>query len=284
MSVTKKRITLSPEQRKIIADRYVAGETPDDLAVSFGVCAGNIRTSLLRQGVALRDRSAARTTLTHWKEAFDVLTDTAKYWIGFLFADGSLYNTGVGTTILDVGIAERDLKHLIKLRTYLKAEHTIKKTNRSSTIKSLGDRLVTGSLVRFSIRSREISIALAKHGMKAKSLDRVATSELADSRDFWRGLLDGDGWICISNEKPRIGVCGGKELIEQFMAFLKRYSLGLDTTIRKQGTIYRVDFNSGSAIAIIKLLYSNVSVDTVLNRKAIIAKHIMTGDKPDTEE
>jgi hypothetical protein len=128
--------------------------------------------------------------------------------------------------------------------------------------------------VSFSLRSAFLANALEKYGMRRKSLDRVVSQDLLYSRDFWRGLVDGDGWISISkSNNPRLGVCGGLGLMNQFMTFLRANNIGFNTSVRTQKTIHLVAFSCGSAFEIINLLYNDCAV--ALDRKLVRAKQII---------
>jgi hypothetical protein len=49
-------------------------------------------------------------------EAFDIITDDAAYWIGFLFADGSVVRERKGAPMVQVRLSEVDRGQLVKLR------------------------------------------------------------------------------------------------------------------------------------------------------------------------
>lgn len=271
---TKRRIWLTDEQRTTAVTRYKSGDSPDAIADSFGVCANNIRNALRRAGVEMRDRSQARTKLKLRTDAFNVITPESAYWIGFLFADGSLSPRSVGAPVLAVGISEKDEAHLHKLRAFLGSEHKI--TRYQQRVSKTVPRGNTFWAVRLSIRSAHLGADLRRHGMCNKSLERVAPLHLAVSRDFWRGLVDGDGHVGCSNKKPRLGLCGGVILMHEFLDFLQGNGIGRDTNVRRGGQIHRVDLNCSTAIAAMKLLYDDACV--ALSRKHRRALALISGD------
>ena len=275
----KKRVRLTIEQQLNITARYTAGETPDAIADSLGICANNVRGALLKHGVVARSRSEARTRFPHWKEAFDNITPEAAYWIGFLFADGSVSQSGAGSASLHVGLAARDRGHLEKLRTFLKSEHTI------------CDKLVvlrgkTHPQVHYALRSTPVTDALRRHGMCNKSLDRVAPEHLINSRDFWRGMVDGDGFVNVDEDKkPKIGLYGGETIVTQFLEYLRRMGIarttevhrhsssGVDDAVIRPGKIFKVELVCEPALAAAYLLYKDPCV--ALDRKFEPLKEIV---------
>jgi hypothetical protein len=270
--MTKKRIWLTPEQKNEVALRYAAGEPAPAIAESLGVCSNNIYNTVRRLGLKIRDPSTAASRISYKKDAFDVVTPESAYWIGFLFADGWTYEQKrKAAPIISVGLAARDRGHLVKLRDFLGSGHAI------SEIKNKNSKFGEFPGARLTISSRELYDALCVHGMRNKSLDRVATPELSRSKDFWRGLIDGDGYLGIPAQKIRFGLCGGRVILEQFMAFLANHGIGHRTTIRAQGKIFRIDMNCGPAEAAIRLFYSE-PLCAALDRKNCIAQAILRGD------
>ncbi len=142
------------------------------------------------------------------------LTPEAKYWLGFLLADGC-----VSRTTLSCGLKEIDLNHLIKLRSFLKAEDRVpicyvpksgygKFPNFKLMIAS---RLLTERLKEFGIVPR-------------KSLVAKPVKGLENDIDFWRGMLDGDGAIYVGHpfgSKPlfNLGLYGAWEVVTGFVKF-----------------------------------------------------------------
>jgi hypothetical protein len=273
--MSKRRIWLTDEQKTRAAERYLAGDAPDTIADTLGVCANNIRNALRGLGVEMRNRAKARTKLRLRANAFDSVTPASAYWIGFLFADGALSVRKIGSPVLAVGLAEKDRGHIVKLRDFLGSEHKITRyRQRGSETVPCGDAYWA---VRLSIRSAEIGAALLQHGMCAKSLQRIAPDYLKSNAHFWRGLVDGDGHVGVSRGKPRLGLCGGQVLMEQFVAFLRSNSIGLHTEVRAEKNIHRVDLNCGSAVDAVRLLYTD-DAPVALERKQKRARAIISGD------
>ena len=58
-------------------------------------------------------------------EAFDIVTNDAAYWIGFLFADGSVIKQQKGAPQVQLRLSEVDRGHLEKFRHFLDSTHAI---------------------------------------------------------------------------------------------------------------------------------------------------------------
>lgn len=273
--IPKRRIWLSPSQREEAVSRYVAGETPKAIGDSFGVCANNIVSAARKAGAVIRDRSVGRRKYTHKEDVFDEITPDAAYWIGFLFADGSLPKKTVGSPTLSVGLQAADRGHLEKLLAFMGSNHQI-----YDTVAKIRGKTFPG--VRITIAAPRIAEALQRHGMGVKSLERVAPHYLINSRDFWRGLVDGDGHVGSSKRVRESGnegtalrfeLCGGLTLVEQFLTYLKQFDIGLGTTIMKQGKIYRARMGGDTALRGMRLLYGDAPL--ALERKKIFVNSLL---------
>lgn len=254
---TLRRIRLSPGQAVLAAQRYADGETTVSIARSYGVCCNAICNAIRKSGGQIRDRATRATKYVHRPDAFDSITDESAYWIGFLFADGSVprHKTRL---VLTVGLRASDREHLEKLKRFIGSSHPLYDT--TATIRGR-----THKGVRLTLAAPRLVTALRAWGMKL-SLDRVAPEELLYSKHFWRGAVDGDGHVGtgartresgITYPTPRLDLCGGRILMEQFLRYLQANDIGHRTSIGKQGVLYRVRIGTGTAVKAMRLLYVN---------------------------
>jgi hypothetical protein len=141
-------------------------------------------------------------------EFFAGRTPHAAYWLGFLMADGCVTHKE-----LIVVLHRRDEGHLRSLLAALGC------TDRPLAPANGGDGF------RLAIGSVRLARQLADHGIvagRAGSLVGVARW-MADSRDFWRGIVDGDGSIKFhpTLDIPCLDVVGAPGVMDQFAAFLE---------------------------------------------------------------
>lgn len=270
---TRRRIRLTPDQQKEVATRYENGETTVELAKTYGVCSNAIGNAIRKQGGELRDRSLRARKYQYRPDAFDEESPEAAYWIGFLFADGSVPRYDE-REVLSVGLQVGDREHLEKFQHFICSNHPLYET----TAKIRGK---THEGVRLTITAPELVRTLRRHGM-VLSLDRVAPSFLTRSKDFWRGMVDGDGHICrytrtreSGNKHPgqELGLCGGFELMEQFLTFLRSHDVGLRTAITPEGSVFRVKLGASSGLKAMRLLYLNEMLS--LTRKKNLVDSIL---------
>lgn len=240
---------LTSEQKAAAVERYMAGESSTRIAADFKVSDMALRGVLRRRGVAIRGKHSLR------EDAFDDFSADAAYWIGFLFADGTVHFREGLKPHIGVGLSRRDREHLVKLREFLGSTHAI--SDISST-----------RACYFSVRSERLANRLLALGRYAGSIDR----ELVRSRHFWRGVMDGDGSVGEYGGKAQARLFGERRLLDAFNEFLaSRDVTGL--SVRTHKSIHVIGTTSKPAMKIIYLLYNDAP--TVLNRKADIARRIL---------
>jgi hypothetical protein len=197
--------------------------------------------------------------------AFDIVTNDAAYWIGFLFADGSVIQQQKGAPVVQLRLSEVDRGQLEKFRKFLDSTHAI---GTSPPGNFGGYRSRTS--VRFSVTSQRLAQRLLEMGR----YEGPIASELAVSRHFWRGVVDGDGSIFVLKRGySGISLVGSRRLLETFLGFLRERNLSGRMTIRPQKSIHEVSTAGHLAELIIDELYRGAP--TALARKAAAAGPII---------
>ena len=135
-------------------------------------------------------------------------TEEKAYWLGFLYADGTI-NKIQGQ--VSVGLNEKDLGHLEKLKKFLQCNNKI---SYSETTHSY----------RLCYCCNQITNDLIKLGcVPNKSLiltfpnDEQVPSQF--KKDFMRGYIDGDGCLCYTDKTYYMGFVGTEEFIKEAIKF-----------------------------------------------------------------
>lgn len=222
------------------------------------------------KGVRRRRGDAAPQTIkTLNRDAFKTETDESAYWIGFLITDGCILRRKTGSAHIVLALAHRDIDHLIKFQKFLGSNHKIthvKKTN--------ADRL--------AVTSDEIADTLEKYGVVPRKSYTAKVIGLEFNRHFWRGVIDGDGYIglyrCRKSRLPRIGLVGSRYLLHQFKDFAVTVVPRLRSDLQSNRNIFKIDFNGNAAGELVKYLYSDCA--TFLDRKRARALQIIAHIEP----
>ena len=176
-----RKFTLQEEND--ICKLYQTGKyTQKFLAEKYNVCAEVIRNILRLHDIEIK-KSVRKVDLNLQEDYFSQINSPEKaYLLGYLFADGNIYNNQ-----LTLEIQYRDIEIIYLLQKELHSSNTISYRKRNN-IETCSCRIC----------SEQIRKDLEKYGIvpdkthKTKHLPEIPQIFL---RDFLRGLLDGDGWI-----------------------------------------------------------------------------------------
>lgn len=199
--------------------------------------------------------------------AFEIVTRQSAYWMGFICTDGALCEDDYGAPTLEFNIQERDVAHIEKLKIFLRSKHAITRCAPKNATRKDGLIIKSGPSVSFHVRSEQLAADLVSHGIDWGKTERVDLDPLLiESPDFWRGCVDGDGWVTHKNApRPAYSLAGSTSILQSFQIFLREngvHNLNLSPT---DSGIFRIGTEGRYAHRILKLLYGHGG--TALDRK-----------------
>jgi hypothetical protein len=252
---------LSNSQRSDIAQKYADGSSGLRLSNEYSISVARVQRIATAAGVALRGQSEASRVYGCDHNFFDIIDTEAKaYWLGFIMADGCVTDRNR----IKVAIAASDVGHVEKLRTALRSDHPVRITHSEGGFNPHDS-------AEFSIRSDALVAGLAAHGVcERKSLTATPPMLSADmTRHFWRGMVDGDGYITSTDRGGRlrwsIGLTGSLATSEAFAAFAASIC-GTKSTVQRNNSIWKLTVSGNTkARAVMDHLYGNAAV--YLDRK-----------------
>jgi hypothetical protein len=182
------------------------------------------------------------------------------------------FGKGRSVPLIRYGADDQDLEHVYKFRDFLGSKRKL----------SLADRITDLGPSKsglFAVANLPIGEFLIKNGITPKkSLTLRVSDRLANSVDFWRGAIDGDGSVCCNSADFSITMfsCSFK-FINQFAEFCSVHGFDPYVSLRqpKLGTAFgfSVAFTSVRGFSLVKLLYGEHRVS--LNRKQKKADQIL---------
>lgn len=244
--MTEQKITNNIENQ--ICELYQHGKNGIEIGAILNVHPVTVYKYLKRNKI----KAVAKKKYNCNELVFNTLdSEEKKYWVGFIAGDGCIKN-GRGYR-LAIGLNIKDIKHLEKFLHFANSNHKIHIKN-------------NGNAAYVEISSKNIVEDLSKYNIKPnKTLVYKAPDVLLDSADFWRGLIDADGWLNIYNNNPRIGLCGSKMIIKQFNSFVKKHAPAHMGNPLEKNNYSTLEVNGKNAIKIIKFLYQDANI--FLDRK-----------------
>lgn len=254
------------EKRVELIDLYTnQGYSIAKLRSTLGMSKETIRKVIESEGLEIRNQSTQQLlnngsgSLKH--DAFDILTPESLYWIGFIYADGYVKQKD-NRHLITIDLSTRDRQHLEKFKNFLSAGVSIR-----DNIRKKGDKEYYTSNI--TISSKQLFDRLTSLDFTSnKTYDATVHLDLVQSRDFWRGLFDGDGWISRTHTRQYqyawVGLCGTKDTIQCFIDFVKGSGIQTEVTEArfKKGTKnnYETAFVNKVGHQVLDLLYKDSTV------------------------
>jgi len=242
---------LTEIQELNLCKAYLEGEGPGPLSKRYKINYKTVYYVLRRHHVEFhRPRR-------HVDEHFfkDVNTPVKSYWIGFLVADGYIFNH----TELSLGLGGVDEKHLCKFRDVLHTDYAIK-------LYAVGK--YTKACLRISNR------VFVNQLEKVFNRDKVMRLPKSLLNHFVRGVFDGDGSVSIYKPSTRynlhlaVSLLGKKTFLLDLLALLpSKKSPKLQSCSCPEAAVYAMTFYSHTALELLNWLYKDSTEDTRLARK-----------------
>jgi len=191
------------------------------------------------------------------ENVFNDASKEAHYWAGLIAADGCL-SVKKGKykdyPLVIIYLTGEDGKHIQGLLDFLETDKKLF-TQKVTSDWAKPNQINVGT----SFWSEHIWNWLQGHGItERKSLTLKVSSLLADSPDFWRGVVDGDGTVNFAKNRginyPHIGLGGSQDMMIQFQSFVSKH-LGVTPKVGTCRSIYRVAMNGQPAQDLTRFLY-----------------------------
>lgn len=258
-----------------IAEMYQSGQSLNLIGEIFGMDDEStlIYQVLRRQGVIPNRQQKYVANRRAFKLAPGGYTENQKYWGGFILADGCLSNVKAsGACRLSMGLQERDKAHVEKFRDFLQTHNKL--TYAPPNEKGKGG----GGQWRLAVGSAYWIEELAPFGVYPR---KTNTAEIPEAfvydRDYWRGVIDGDGWLGLYPKRDKfqafLGVCGSHGVCKGFETLAKHLVPQRVVTWKKRTETYaEVSIRGDAAAEIVFWLYSGSNI--YLDRKYEIAIRI----------
>lgn len=266
MSVIYIMINIPINSNDIIKS-YLDGNSCETVAKLYNITRDKVRKILKHFNVKFRSQSESNTRYKFNHDFFNKInSQDTSYFLGFLLADGYINDKDV---VLELKNEDRHILESFKnaingnnaIKEYFKPKngfsskgtHTCKLFLRSPKMAKDLNKLGLNRNKTYNIIVPEISVDLEKH--------------------FWRGVLDGDGYIsCYTTnskkQKKQIdtGICGHLNTMNSFVDFLRRNQIST-LGVRPDRSIFRVRVRTKDCNKFLNLLYSDANPDLFLKRK-----------------
>ncbi len=261
------RQLIPAKDKRAMVEAYQSGLTMRAAGNRFGWSEWACEEALKAAGVARRSRGG-RIYAVNERFFSRVDSEEKAYWLGFITADGSVLDRGM----LQVGLHFRDGTHLKKLGLSLGAGHPVREQFQTG---GFGGR---AHLAKLTVHSVKLVADLKALGVIPRKSLVAAPWEGGPRwllRHYWRGLVDGDGWVCQDRHGYwHVGLCGSFGIVDGFCHFIERETGWPYKCPLRAKSIWSTSYN-GLQLAreVTTLLYGVAMV--ALERKMAAASQLM---------
>lgn len=201
------------ENEKLIIREYLKVRSCCKVQDITGFPKSSVRNILLKNNIDRREIGSHKRKYSFNVKFFDILDKSSAYWLGFLYADGSVCNN-----VLEINLSRRDKNHLYRFLKSIKSNHPVgdyesfnKKTNKKYEISKI------------SIYSKELCNKLISLGcVERKSMILEFPCFIKDSLlpEFLRGYFDGDGGV--NSKLRRFNIVSTKQFVQEYIKTLRK--------------------------------------------------------------
>lgn len=253
--IGRERVPFSDEQVKDIINMYQNHYGINDISKKYNADYSVIKKLLSENNIEFVQWKKINKRL---KEKFfeTITTEEQAYLLGLFFTDGYIKKDGT----IGIFLQESDIELIEKIKEILQADCVIqfdKRKHKETCGIEFGSIKMKNDLEKFGIIPNKTYLS--------KGLPKDIPEALQNH--FFRGLFDGDGIFCLSNNDSTIGFCGYyKETVEDFQQHI-------DTIINKKNhnkinkkNAYQCSWRGKQQILkILNYLYENANI--YLDRK-----------------
>mgnify|MGYP003403291335 CR=1 FL=1 len=251
----------------IIVTDYVGGMSRDEIRKKYKISDRMVVRLVRESGNSLRTATESRrisSGLTIDCTAFNNFSEPlAQYFYGLILADGSLRGNSINFCIKNT-----DAKILEQFQKYLGMNYGLKFSS------AFDNRtLKTYHRCTFAVSEKKIVDRLKEQGLlQAKSCkETLPKFDWLNSRDFWRGVIDGDGHIRLQ-ETRALALVGSEEVVNGFIAFCNNFNLlqtprKASSKFYKNLELFKVQLTADDAERVARFIYREG--DTALERKLV---------------
>lgn len=236
-----------PQFAKDLHATYIAGGySMGELSNAVGISSGRISALFKAFGLKAQKTSFRSSTAGPCKRSYGIAkpdyfsvidSDNKAYALGWIWADGNLTGKKSIETDLRLRVSRQDMQQLVWFKNQIGTESPV---NNTLVAKKY-------NMAELMIYCQELGKDLRRHGIIAnRALNDNPPPRIPKRHQnaFWRGCIDGDGWIqrrsgCV---KPlsgwELGLCGNLTTVTRFREFIRR----------KTGIEMRLNFNGRSKV------------------------------------
>lgn len=256
-----------PEHIQPLIVRYQGGESVRKICLDFPFEEDVALKALRDFDIPIKTRKENRFSVGFSinEDAFsDIEEEECAYFYGWLLTDGNIKETKYGHQV-SMELGSKDKKILESLSSYINNGNMIR--YRARTDIRTGNTYEQNS---YAFQYEPITKRLMDFGLEPrKSKREVCPEEFLYNRHFWRGVLEGDGYLSKLSACNKMQICGSETLCNQWKDYCQSIVPGMYVNVYEQsnGLFNSYSGKFAECKAVLDTLYLNTSDNLRLERK-----------------
>lgn len=269
-------IFVENEHTTEIKNRYLNGESIKQIAESLHRATSYVYRILRHYDVIKTNRLTTKYHMT-WQPFHNVNTQEQAYWLGFVYADGTI-SSGPSRYTLELQISDKDIKHIYVFRDFINTQPATHVSVRTvnTNFKPNGIRTVRCCVNDVHMIQDLISLGCTPK----KSLTKQFPYQLPNKlwNHFIRGYFDGNGCVFKSQGQTSFCFTSSFQMCNDISdILLKENVIHNRTKIKETGKAYSVRFGGNiQSRRFFHYIYDDASV--YLIRKYNVFKNAVLGE------
>jgi len=244
--------------KEILKDYNTGDYKLKELSLKYGIKYDTISKNIRKLGAITNPHGKIYMNSTIFEK---IDTEEKAYWLGFLYADGTVYKTGKNYYRFELGLAEKDLIHIEKFKKFVSSKHDIKYRFKTKSFRiAFNDPQFTKNLI-------DLGCVPNKSLILTFPTEEQVPLEL--QKHFIRGYFDGDGYLSKPPKGLTISLLGTNEFLNSILPYLFN-NLDINKKCLKKdkrhlSNTYYFDLTGDNARCFLKHIYEDSNI--FLNRK-----------------
>lgn len=244
------------EMEELIKLAYSKKYSAPQLSKKFGCNRKTIHRALNMNNIKLSNLGQFKKKISCNSDFFKNLNSISAYWLGFIAADGTLFQRD---HLVSLTLNKEDAEHLNKFKEAIETNAKI-------------GFITSNNSAHINLYSKDLFDSLLILGVtpnKSLTISKVKVPE-EFMPQFIRGVFNGDGWISGKDSNHiQLAISGNKPFLEQIQRYLIK-NLGIkETKIYNlvQSKAYKMQYTGTQIFKIFELLYKDSDAFSRLDRK-----------------
>ena len=239
---------------KIIVDYNKGNFKLKDLSLKYGIKYDTISKNIRKMGIITNPHGKISLNSNAFEK---IKTEEEAYWLGFLYADGSVYKDSKGHYRFELGLQERDLEHIEKFKKFINSKHKIAYREKTKSYRIIfNDSKFCNDLIKLGCIPNK-SLILKFPTEKQVPIELI--------NHFIRGYFDGDGYLSKPPKQLTLDLLGTKEFLDCLLSHIESTKKTLKKDKRHLNNTFNFSLCGDNARNFLKYIYKNATV--FLNRK-----------------